>query len=54
MIQKLKEEAKQLMQSDRDPIDFAIEAIRLNLVAACYKDEKILLEAMTRLKKIKD
>jgi len=53
VIDSLYKEIDELRQSDKDPIDFAIEAIRLNIVVACFKHEVILYEAMNKLKEYK-
>jgi len=53
MIETLRLEIKELRASDKSPIDFAIEAIRLNISVACFKDETILHEAMLRLQSMK-
>lgn len=49
MFHTIKQEIQELRQSNKDDIEFAIEAIRLNLVAWAYKDETLLYEAMRRL-----
>ena len=36
---------------NRDAVSFAIEAIRINISCACFKDETLLLEAMQGLEK---
>ena len=51
MFETLEREAEELLQSDLDPVAFAIEAIRINLAAACYKHETILLRALEKLQK---
>lgn len=50
----IRSETDALRRSDLDPIRFAIEAIRLNIVAACYKDEQLLLDAMRRLQSLNE
>ena len=50
----IQQETKDLRNSDRDAIPFAIEAIRINLACAAFKDETILLEAMQKLEKLKN
>jgi len=49
MFNTIKQEIQGLRQSNKDDIEFAIEAIRLNLSAWAYKDETLLYEAMQRL-----
>jgi len=53
VIDLCRREVEDLRNSDKDPIDFAIEAMRLNIVVACFKDETILHEAMIRLQEYK-
>ena len=50
----LQDEIKALRESGKDPIPFAIEAIRINLACYAFKDETILLEAMRLLEGIKN
>ena len=50
----LQDEIKELRKSAKDPISFAIEAIRINLACYAFKDETILLEAMQLLEEIKN
>lgn len=50
--QVLQQEIKDLKNSNRDPISFAVEAIRLNLSCAGFKDEVILFDAMKRLESL--
>lgn len=49
MYSNLEKESKELQASDKDPVSFAIEAIRINLCMWTYKNEVILYEAMQRL-----
>ena len=53
MINTIRQEIKELRDSNKDPIDFAIEAIRLNITVACFKDETLLHEAMLHLQSMK-
>ena len=54
MIDLCRRGIQELRDSDKDAIDFAIEAMRLNIVVACFKDETILHEAMIRLENYKE
>jgi translation elongation factor EF-1beta len=54
MIDILKQETQALRESDKDPIAFAIEAIRINISVWAYKDETILYEAMKKLEELDD
>lgn len=49
----LKADAEALMKQDLLPIEFAIEAIRLNLVYYAFKHEPLLLMAMKKLESLK-
>jgi len=54
MIKILEKEVAELRASNKDPISFAIEAIRINLCCYSYKDETILYEAMKKLEELKE
>jgi len=54
MLEIVNREAQELLASNKDPLDFAIEAIRLNLIVAAYKNEEILFEALKKLKGLKN
>lgn len=49
--ERLDQDAGDLSSRNLSPIEFAIEAIRLNLVMRHYKNEVVLMEAMSRLQK---
>jgi len=53
MFDSIKKTIEALRESDLGPIEFAIEAIRLNLVMAAYKDETILYEALEKLREFR-
>lgn len=50
-IEKCDKQSEELMASDKDAIEFALEAIRINLGMYHYKNEVILMEAFKRLRK---
>ena len=49
----LSEEVAQLRASNRDPVEFAIEAMRINLAMASFMHEAILYEAMEKLRAVR-
>lgn len=55
IMQGMNKEGDALMEDENiDPVAFAIEAMRLNITYAAYKNEVILHEAMRRLQSVQE